>query len=104
MHYVIVIVMVMKYVRLMVMNQSLKQSISIMVVNGMVVPACLAEEIKTNMLLQKIQKFFKGQGYNVVSVWKCKKPHKTKVFFNIEFIPYLYYFVFNFKSILKVLN
>ena len=37
------------------MNQSLRQSISIMVANDMVVPACLTEQmlIKTDMLLQK---------------------------------------------------
>ena len=42
------------------MNQPLKQSISIMVVNGMVVLACLTEQmlIKTDMLLQKGWKIF----------------------------------------------
>ena len=51
-----------------------------------------------------MEKFFKGRGYNVVSVWECEKPRKKKVFFNIEFIPYPHYIVFDFESILKVLN
>ena len=51
-----------------------------------------------------MENFFKGRGYNVVSVWECEKPRKKKVFFNIEFIPYPHYIVFDFESILKVLN
>ena len=51
-----------------------------------------------------MENWIKEQGYNVVSVWECEKPAKKKHFFQVEFRRYPHYIVFDFESLLEVLN
>ena len=37
----------------------------------------------------------------MVSVWECEKPPKKKQFFNVEFIPYPHYIVFDFEATIR---
>ena len=71
---------------------------------------CTCLENRTNvdknryLATKGMEDFFKKRGYNVVSVWECKKPPKKKQFFQVKFTPYPHYIVFDFEALLEALN
>ena len=71
---------------------------------------CICLENRTDVdksryiLTKDRESLFTSLGYNVVSVWECKKPPKQNSFFKVKFTPYPHYIVFDFEALLKVLN
>ena len=48
--------------------------------------------------------FIRSLGHNVISVWGCQNPELSQCFLKKEFVPYLYFIVFDFKAILTKLD
>ena len=52
----------------------------------------------------RIESQIKSQGYNVVSVWECQTPELSKKNLGKKFVPYPYFIVYDFDSLLKKLK
>ena len=46
----------------------------------------------------------KKRGYSVVSVWECQKPEFSRKKLKKKFMPYPYFIVYDFETLLEKIN
>ena len=63
-------------------------------------PCSSDDKIKYNETIER-ENMMKDLGYNVVSVWECEKPKLSDTWIEKKFIPYPYFIVYDFESILQ---
>ena len=66
--------------------------------------ACLGSASDRYQNTLRMENRIRSLGHNVVSVWECENPELTRTHLQKEFIPYLYFIVYDFKILQKPLQ